>query len=81
VSSRSREGGSLPPTKFENVVLCSSSSSSSGGGGAQPAPLSLAWDSGGPKVRPEVFAVVGIGSTPPPPLHLFSDISTSVADP
>jgi hypothetical protein len=77
VSSRSREGGSLPPTKFENVVLCSSSSSSSGGGaGAQPAPLSLAWDSGGPKVRPRVFLhLLELAPPPPPPTVL------SVADP
>jgi hypothetical protein len=75
VSSRSREGGSLPPTKFENVVLCSSSSSSSGGGcGAQPAPLSLAWDSGGPKV-PIVEKTTNFTLPNLPPFSSFSNLS------
>jgi len=42
VSSRSREGGSLPPTKFENAMLFE--------GAAQPPPpppSCLAWDTGG----------------------------------
>ena len=38
VSSRSREGGSLPPTKFENVMMFEAAPTSS---------HSFAWDTGG----------------------------------
>lgn len=69
VSSRSREGGSLPPTKFENVMLFE------GGSNAPPPPTSFAWDTGG-KVMPGESGLLDGGVTPgelQPLLHSTSD--------
>jgi len=69
VSSRSREGGSLPPTKFENVMLFE------GGSTAPPPPSSFAWDTGG-KVMPGESGLLDGGVTPgelQPLLHSTSD--------
>jgi hypothetical protein len=69
VSSRSREGGSLPPTKFENVMLFE------GGPNAPPPPSSFAWDTGG-KVMPGESSLLDGGVTPgelQPLLHSTSD--------
>ena len=60
MSSRSREGGSLPPTKFENVVCM----------GATPIP---SWDTGSkvigtPAPLPPPFIYI----RPPPLIHLIS---------
>lgn len=60
VSSRSREGGSLPPTKFENAVLWDLGQSV-----APPSqPPQFAWDSGG-KVMPGE-GLEGSGGVEPP---------------
>jgi len=69
VSSRSREGGSLPPTKFENVMLFE------GGSNPPPPPSSFAWDTGG-KVMPGESGLLDGGVTPgelQPLLHSNSD--------
>eukprot|EP00092_Neocalanus_flemingeri_P028707 GFUD01031168.1.p1 GENE.GFUD01031168.1~~GFUD01031168.1.p1 ORF type:complete len:1328 (+),score=372.05 GFUD01031168.1:241-4224(+) len=69
VSSRSREGGSLPPTKFENVMLFE------GGSNAPPPPSSFAWDTGG-KVMPGESGLLDGVVTPgelQPLLHSTSD--------
>ena len=63
MSSRSREGGSLPPTKFENVMLlevrfvykekkiCQNIFSQGTGQPSPPRPSCIAWDTGG---RPDM---------------------------
>merc|ERR1712025_1030442 len=56
VSSRSREGGSLPPTKFENVMLFE------GGPNVPPPPSNFAWDTGG-KVMPGESGLLDGGVT------------------
>jgi len=69
VSSRSREGGSLPPTKFENVMFFEGASA------APPPPSSFAWDTGG-KVMPGESSLLDGGVTPAelqPLLHSTSD--------
>jgi len=70
VSSRSREGGSLPPTKFENVMLFE------GGSNAPPPPSSFAWDTGGKVMPGESGLLLDGGVTPgelQPLLHSTSD--------